>query len=158
MYYVIGVNGQQYGPVDEAGLRQWIGEGRVSAQSLSFKSGEASWMPLGERADLKEQFAAAVPAAAVPGAPAVPATGPPQTPPAPAAVGPNQPKDWLVALLLSIFLGTLGVDRFYMGYVGLGILKLLTFGGCCIWWLIDVILIATGSLKDAQGRPLVKSV
>ena len=158
MYYVIGANGQQYGPVDEAALRQWIGEGRVGAQSLSFKSGEASWMPLGERAELKELFARPAPAPAVPGVPAVPVPGPPQTPPAPAAVGPNAPKDWLVALLLSIFLGTFGVDRFYMGYVGLGILKLFTLGGCGIWWLIDVILIATGSLKDAQGRPLVKSV
>jgi hypothetical protein len=65
-------------------------------------------------------------------------------------------KDWLVALLLSIFLGQLGVDRFYMGYIGLGVLKLLTGGGCGIWWLVDVIMIATDSLKDAKGRPLRK--
>ena len=49
---------------------------------------------------------------------------------------------------LSIFLGTLGIDRFYLGYFGTGILKLLisvvTFGfGAWIWWLIDIILIAT---------------
>jgi hypothetical protein len=65
-------------------------------------------------------------------------------------------KDWLTALLLSIFLGQLGVDRFYLGYIGLGVLKLLTGGGCGIWWLVDVIMIATDSLKDAQGRPLHK--
>ena len=65
-------------------------------------------------------------------------------------------KEWLVALLLSIFVGQLGVDRFYLGYVGLGILKLLTGGGLGIWWLIDVIMIATGSLKDSQGRELVR--
>ncbi len=65
-------------------------------------------------------------------------------------------KDWLVALLLSIFLGQLGVDRFYLGYIGLGVLKLLTGGGCGIWWLVDVIMIATDSLKDAKGRPLRK--
>ena len=63
-------------------------------------------------------------------------------------------KDWLAALLLSIFLGQLGIDRFYLGYIGLGVLKLLTAGGCGIWWLVDVILIATDSLKDAKGRPL----
>jgi len=63
-------------------------------------------------------------------------------------------KDWLAALLLSIFLGQLGVDRFYLGYIGLGVLKLLTAGGCGIWWLVDVILIATDGLKDAKGRPL----
>ena len=51
--------------------------------------------------------------------------------------------NWIVTLLLSIFFGSLGVDRFMMGQVGLGILKLITAGGCGIWWLIDVILIAT---------------
>lgn len=49
---------------------------------------------------------------------------------------------WMLALLMSIFFGSLGVDRFIMGHVGLGILKLITFGGMGIWSLIDIILIA----------------
>ena len=65
-------------------------------------------------------------------------------------------KDWMTALLLSIFLGGLGVDRFYLGYTGLGILKLITCGGLGIWGLIDIILIATGKMKDAQGNELLK--
>jgi hypothetical protein len=65
-------------------------------------------------------------------------------------------KEWTVALLLSIFLGGLGVDRFYLGYIGLGVLKLITGGGFGIWWLIDLILIATGKLRDSEGRELVK--
>lgn len=69
---------------------------------------------------------------------------------------PAKQREWLVALLLSIFVGELGVDRFYMGQIGLGILKLVTLGGCGIWWLIDVIMIATNSLKDADGQELVK--
>lgn len=60
-----------------------------------------------------------------------------------AMVGAKKPKNWIVALILSILVGSLGVDRFYMGYIGTGILKLITFGGFGIWWLIDLILIAT---------------
>ena len=63
-------------------------------------------------------------------------------------------KEWLVALLLSFFVGGLGVDRFYLGYVGLGVLKLVTFGGCGVWWLIDFILIVMNKLPDAEGNPL----
>jgi TM2 domain-containing membrane protein YozV len=51
--------------------------------------------------------------------------------------------NWTLTLIMSIIFGTLGVDRFIMGHIGLGILKLVTFGGCGVWWLIDVILIAT---------------
>ena len=51
-------------------------------------------------------------------------------------------KNWIAALLLSILVGSLGIDRFYMGYIGLGILKLITLGGFGIWWLIDLILVA----------------
>ena len=63
-------------------------------------------------------------------------------------------KEYIIALLFSIFLGYLGIDRFYMGQVGMGIGKLLTGGGCGVWWLIDVILIAPRSSSDSAGRPL----
>jgi TM2 domain-containing membrane protein YozV len=50
--------------------------------------------------------------------------------------------NWVLTLIMSIIFGSLGVDRFIMGHIGLGILKLVTLGGCGIWWLIDLILIA----------------
>jgi TM2 domain-containing protein len=70
----------------------------------------------------------------------------------------SQGYDWTVALVLSILVGEFGVDRFYTGSIMLGLLKLITFGGCGIWWLIDIILIVTGSYKDANGRPLVRKI
>ncbi len=69
-------------------------------------------------------------------------------------LGRSGEKDWLTALLLSILVGWLGVDRFYLGYTGLGILKLVTLGGCGIWALVDLILIILNKLPDAQGNPL----
>jgi hypothetical protein len=63
-------------------------------------------------------------------------------------------KSYITALLLSFFLGSLGIDRFYLGQTGLGIGKLLTFGGCGIWSLIDFILIAMRKVTDSQGNPL----
>ena len=61
------------------------------------------------------------------------------------AIAPTNTKkvNWTVTLIMSILFGSLGVDRFIMGQVLLGILKLITFGGCGIWWIIDVILIAS---------------
>lgn len=76
-----------------------------------------------------------------------------QAPQNPVGQQPEQ-KSFLVAILLSVLVGSLGVDRFYMGYIGLGVLKLVTFGGCGIWYIVDIILIATGNLKDSNGLPL----
>lgn len=50
-------------------------------------------------------------------------------------------KDPTIAIILSVILGSLGVDRFYVGDILLGILKLITAGGCGIWWFVDLFLI-----------------
>ncbi len=59
-------------------------------------------------------------------------------------------KKWITAFAFSLFLGVIGVDRFYLGKVGTGILKLLTIGGFGIWALIDFILIATRSMRGVE--------
>ncbi len=118
------------------------------------------------------------PAVAPPAPPAPPATpAAPPAPPAPpvmaaapvtaAAVAtfpngkpmldasgqPASPKSRLVALLLILLLG-LGLQRFYVGKIGTGILYLITLGGFGIWFLIDLVMIIVGSFKDKQGRVL----
>ena len=65
-------------------------------------------------------------------------------------------KDWVVTLLLCLFLGCLGVHRFYVGKVGSGIAQILvvicTCGIGAIWPFIDLIMIICGNFTDADGR------
>ena len=58
------------------------------------------------------------------------------------------------ALTITLFVGWLGIDRFYLGYTGLAIAKLLTLGFFGIWALIDLVLIIMGRLPDSNGLPL----
>ena len=63
-------------------------------------------------------------------------------------VTPISPLSRTVALLLAIFLGGLGVHRFYAGKVGTGILMIVTAGGLGVWWIIDIIIVAIGAFRD----------
>ncbi|WP_241976883.1 MULTISPECIES: Ltp family lipoprotein [Cryobacterium] len=89
----------------------------------------------------------------------------PLAPPAPrpgfpaGSAGPSGPvlvsdKSFVVTWLLSLLLGMFAADRFYLGKVGTGLLKLFTFGGLGVWVLVDLILVLTGAQRDKQGRML----
>jgi TM2 domain-containing membrane protein YozV len=66
-------------------------------------------------------------------------------------------KGFVPTILLCLFLGGLGIHRFYVGKIGTGILMLLTLGGLGIWSLIDLIMIIVGSFKDKNGLPIKAS-
>lgn len=60
----------------------------------------------------------------------------------------------MLCMLPSMF-GVFGVHRFYTGHIGIGIAQLLTFGGCGIWQLVDLVFIFTGKYTDSSGQQLV---
>lgn len=63
-------------------------------------------------------------------------------------------KKQLIAFILCWLLGGLGVHRFYTGHIAVGVVQLLTGGGCGIWWLIDFIRILIGNFKTKSGEEL----
>lgn len=77
-----------------------------------------------------------------------------QHPPTSASYAPLSEKSFVVTWLFAWLLGLFAIDRFYLGKVGTGLLKLFTFSGLGIWWLVDLILVLTGAQRDKQGQKL----
>ncbi len=63
-------------------------------------------------------------------------------------------KNGIVALILCLLLGPIGVHRFYVGKIGTGIVMILTLGGLGIWTLIDLIMIICGAFTDSDGNKI----
>jgi len=74
------------------------------------------------------------------------------------AAAPNKQRHFLAVFFFSFFLGVFGIDRFYLGKVWTGILKLLTFGGLGLWAIIDLSLIMSGAMRDKQGNEMLEFV
>lgn len=99
--------------------------------------------------------------------PPVPPAAYQSQPPRPPEYGPHQTqhyahppvdvsKSFVATAVLAVFFGMFGADRFYLGKYPSAVLKLVTFGGFGVWWLIDVILTFSGSQTDASGAPLAQ--
>jgi TM2 domain-containing membrane protein YozV len=139
MYKIIGADGKQYGPVSADQLRFWIASNRANGQTMAQAEGTSEWRPLNQFAEFSSVLTSTA-------APPVLSTG-------------NEYKSKLAAGLFGIFLGGLGVHRFYLGYVSIGVAQIiatLCFGVGIIWGFVEGILILTGSVitTDAEGRPL----
>ena len=110
MYRIIGVDGQQYGPVSAEQIRRWLGENRLNAQSLAQLEGTQDWKPLATF----PEFATDVKV-------------PPALNPAPAVTSTAHPRagSKIAAGICGILLGSLGVHKFILGYTGAGLIMLL---------------------------------
>ena len=164
MYSVVGSDGQVYGPVDTATLNLWIAEGRIVPTTNLID-------PLDGRVIQAQMVPAFL------GSFGNGMTAPPPNPyggqsqpyygyPRPELMSYGPPaKSKVAAIVLALFLGGLGVHRFYLGHSGTGTTMLLLFLAgffTCgathlvvgIWALVDLIQIATGSLRESNGRAL----
>lgn len=175
MYSVVGADGQVYGPVDMATLSQWIAEGRIVETTNLIDPLDGRVLQAGQAPALMGTFPTV--ATTPPRPPTMTIPGPHLTP-GPTNVGhqpyggyprgdmapyAGPPKSKLVAILLALFLGGFGIHRFYLGHAGTGVALLLltifvSWWTCGIitfvWCVVDVILIATGALRESNGREL----
>ena len=157
-YSIYGADGKEYGPVEPAVLAQWAREGRVVERTEVLDHASGRRFLACDLEDLAtvfrtptDQYYLASPSGAYMAAPGV-----------------NQfaRKNRMTAGLLGIFLGWLGVHRFYLGYTAIGVVQLLmstllalfTCGAtlvlAALWGVVEGILCLTGTLTDANGLPL----
>jgi len=179
-YFVVASDGQRYGPADIDTLVLWVGEGRVVASTTLIERGTDRQL----RADAIDAVAAVLrrrpdtgggrqqPGVVVERGPSEAPTlsrSPATPPPDPAAGVPPilfapytadgrrvGSKSKIVAGLLGILLPGLGLQRFYLGYIGTGILQILTIpcGVGIVWGFVEGVVCLCGGMQDADGYEL----
>jgi len=107
MYKIIGVDGQQYGPVSAEQIRRWIAENRVKAQTPAQMEGAPEWKPLGTFSEFASELKV---------------MPPPMVPP-PVVISRASSK--IPTGIFGILLGSLGIHKFILGYTGAGLIMLL---------------------------------
>ncbi len=118
MYKIIGVDGQQYGPVNAEEIRRWIADKRANAQTLAQMEGAQEWKSLGSFSEFASELRAV----------------PPPIAPPPSAVA-SRASNKIPAGICGILLGSLGVHKFILGYTGAGLVMLLvTILTCGVAW------------------------
>ena len=176
-YFVIGQDGSRYGPADVDTLVAWAREGRLVAQTTLIERGTDRRLVARDISAIAAVLTAPPSPQAVPQAVRIergdyptmthPGHRPGAMPPTPPMRHPvdlyygSRPlshRSKLVAGLLGIFLGWLGVHRFYLGYTAVGLIQLvlgiLSCGISGIWGLVEGIVCLTGGMPDADGREL----
>jgi TM2 domain-containing membrane protein YozV len=124
MYKIVGVDGQQYGPVNAEEIRRWIADKRANAQTLVQAEGSLEWKPLGSFSEFASELKAL----------------PPPIAPPPSAVA-SRASNKIPAGICGILLGPLGIHKFILGYTGAGLVMLLvTILTCGIAWPVMYII------------------
>ena len=109
MYRIIGIDGQQYGPIPAEQIRRWLGENRVNPQTLAQLEGTQEWKPLVSFAEFAADFKPP---------PSFSAAPPPMS-------GHPKAGNKIAAGIFGILLGSLGIHKFILGYTGAGLVMLL---------------------------------
>ena len=111
MYRVIGIDGQQYGPITAEQVRRWLTENRVNSQTLAQLEGTQDWKPLSSFAEFATDLKAPPTLATM--APSIAAAPHPRA------------GSKIAAGICGILLGSLGIHKFILGYTGAGLIMLL---------------------------------